>query len=104
MHFHDTRGTGLANVVAALDEGIDYFDASIGGMGGSPFAAGATGNIATEDLVHMLEDMEIHTGVDLNRLLAAAQLAQELIAGELPGKVLRAGPRSAVAGPVGHGR
>ena len=104
MHFHDTRGTGLANVVAALAEGIDYFDASIGGMGGSPFAAGATGNIATEDLVHMLEDMEIHTGVDLNRLLAAAQLAQELIAGELPGKVLRAGPRSAVAGPVGHGR
>ena len=104
MHFHDTRGTGLANVVAALDEGIDYFDASIGGMGGSPFAAGATGNVATEDLVHMLEDMEIHTGVDLNRLLAAAQLAQELIAGDLPGKVLRAGPRSAVTGPVGHGR
>jgi len=100
MHFHDTRGTGLANVVAALGEGVDYFDASVGGMGGSPFAAGATGNIATEDLIHMLQDMEIDTGVDLDRLLDAARLAQGLIAGELPSKVLKAGPRSEVAGPV----
>jgi hydroxymethylglutaryl-CoA lyase len=100
MHFHDTRGTGLANVVAALVEGVDYFDASVGGMGGSPFAAGATGNIATEDLIHMLQDMEIDTGVDLDRLLDAARLAQGLIAGELPSKVLKAGPRSEVAGPV----
>lgn len=94
MHFHDTRGTGLANVVVALELGIDYFDASVGGMGGSPYAAGATGNIATEDLVHMLEDMGISTGVDLDRLLDAAHLAQSLIEGELPGKVLRAGPRT----------
>jgi hydroxymethylglutaryl-CoA lyase len=100
MHFHDTRGTGLANVVAALAQGVDYFDASVGGMGGSPFAAGATGNIATEDLIHMLEDMEIDTGVDLDRLLDAAHLAQGLFAGELPSKVLKAGPRSVVAGPV----
>ena len=98
MHFHDTRGTGLANVVTALDLGIDYFDASIGGMGGSPYAAGATGNIATEDLVHMLADMEIETGVDLERLLEAGRLAQSFIQGELPGKVLKAGPRWATAG------
>lgn len=100
MHFHDTRGTGLANVLAALELGIDYFDASVGGMGGSPYAKGATGNIATEDLVHMLHDMEIDTGVDLNALLEAARLAQGLIEGRLPSKVLAAGPRWEVAGPV----
>ncbi len=100
MHFHDTRGTGLANVIAALGLGIDYFDASIGGMGGSPYAEGATGNIATEDLVHMLEDMNIDTGVDLAALLDAARLAQGFISGMLPSKVLTAGPRGDVAGPV----
>jgi hydroxymethylglutaryl-CoA lyase len=100
MHFHDTRGTGLANVVAALGYGIDYFDASVGGMGGSPFASGATGNIATEDLVHMLEDMEIDTGVDLEALLEAAAIAQEIVPGELPSKVLKAGPRNRVSGAV----
>ena len=100
MHFHDTRGTGLANVVTALDLGVDYFDASIGGMGGSPFAAGATGNIATEDLVHMLIDMEIETGVDIERLLQAARIAQEVIADELPSKLLKSGPRWAVEGPI----
>ena len=93
MHFHDTRGTGLANVVTALELGVDYYDSSIGGMGGSPFAAGATGNIATEDLVHMLEDMGIATGIDLEALLAAAQLAQSIITGDLPSKLLKAGPR-----------
>ena len=98
MHFHDTRGTGLANVLTALDLGVDYFDASVGGMGGSPYAAGATGNIATEDLVHMLSDMEIETGVDLGKLLAAARIAQGFIQGELPSKVLKAGPRWATAG------
>ncbi|HYI45759.1 MAG TPA: hydroxymethylglutaryl-CoA lyase [Actinomycetota bacterium] len=96
MHFHDTRGTGLANVVTALDLGIDYFDSSVGGMGGSPFASGATGNIATEDLVHMLDDMQITTGVDLGRLLDSARIAQELAGGELPSKVLKAGPRNQV--------
>jgi hydroxymethylglutaryl-CoA lyase len=93
MHFHDTRGTGLANVLAALDAGVDYFDASVGGMGGSPFASGATGNVCTEDLVHMLEDMGIDTGVDLDALLAAAAIAQEIVEGELPSKLLKAGPR-----------
>ncbi len=94
MHFHDTRGTGLANVLTALELGVDYFDASIGGMGGSPYADGATGNIATEDLVHMLEDMGISTGVDLGALLEAARVAQSFIRGPLPSKVLKAGPRN----------
>jgi hydroxymethylglutaryl-CoA lyase len=98
MHFHDTRGTGLANVLTALDLGVDYFDASVGGMGGSPYAAGATGNVATEDLVHMLADMEIETGVDLEGLLSAARIAQGFIEGELPSKVLKAGPRWTTAG------
>ena len=104
MHFHDTRGTGLANVLAALEMGVDYFDSSIGGMGGSPYAAGATGNIATEDLVHMLSDMEIDTGITFDALLDAARLAQGLIEGELPSKVLKAGPRWAVAGAVSDPR
>ncbi|MBK5228291.1 MAG: hydroxymethylglutaryl-CoA lyase [Actinobacteria bacterium] len=93
MHFHDTRGTGLANVLTALEMGVDYFDASVGGMGGSPYAEGATGNIATEDLVHMLDDMDISTGVDLQALIAAGRIAQSFIEGDLPGKVLKAGPR-----------
>lgn len=100
MHFHDTRGTGLANVLTALELGVDYFDASIGGMGGSPYAEGATGNIATEDLVHMLIDMRIDSGIDLERLLEAARLAQTFIAGRLPSKVLAAGPRWHTAGAV----
>ena len=100
MHFHDTRGTGLANVLQSLELGIDYFDASVGGMGGSPYAAGATGNVVTEDLVHMLDDMGIETGVDLEKLLEAARLAESLVQGELPGKILRAGPRHAVRGAV----
>ncbi|HYY44760.1 MAG TPA: hydroxymethylglutaryl-CoA lyase [Actinomycetota bacterium] len=100
MHFHDTRGTGLANVLAALEYGVDYFDSSVGGMGGSPYAEGATGNIATEDLVHMLIDMDISTGVDLAALMEAGRLAQSLVQGELPSKVLKAGPRWSVAGSV----
>ena len=97
MHFHDTRGTGLANVLRALELGVDYFDASIGGMGGSPYAAGATGNVVTEDLVHMLEDMGIETGIDLHRLVEAARFAEGIVQGELPSKILKAGPRSARA-------
>lgn len=93
MHFHDTRGTGLANVLMALGLGVDYFDSSIGGMGGSPYAAGATGNITTEDLVHMLEDMQIATGVDMEKLLDAARVAASFIDG-LPSKLLAAGPRT----------
>jgi hydroxymethylglutaryl-CoA lyase len=93
FHFHDTRGTGLANALMALEMGIDYFDSSVGGMGGSPFASGSTGNIVTEDFVHMLEDMGISTGVDLDKLLEAARFAQSFVEGDLPSKLLRAGPR-----------
>jgi hydroxymethylglutaryl-CoA lyase len=83
-HFHDTRGTGLANVVAALDAGVRSFDASLGGLGGCPHAPGASGNIATEDLVFMLEAMGFDTGIDLERLLAT----QRRLAEWLPGQVL----------------
>ena len=96
LHFHDTRGTAMANVLAALELGVDDFDASIGGMGGSPFAPGANGNVATEDLVHMLTDRGIETGADTDRLIAAATLAEELVGHSLPGQVKRAGPRWSV--------
>ena len=98
MHFHDTRGTGLANVLTALKLGVDYFDCSIGGMGGSPFASGSTGNVATEDVVHMLTDMGIETGVDLEKLIEAGRVAQSFIDAELPSKVLKSGPRWGVGG------
>ena len=97
MHFHDTRGTAMANVLAALQLGVTEFDASVGGLGGSPFAPGANGNVATEDLVHMLTDMGIDTGVDLDSLLGAVHLAEELVGRTLPGQVSRAGPRWSVA-------
>jgi hydroxymethylglutaryl-CoA lyase len=94
LHFHDTRGTGLANAYAALQRGVTRFDASIGGLGGCPYAPGASGNIATEDLVHMVEDLGIDTGVSLDGLIAAAHLAQDIVGRELPGQVMRAGPRT----------
>jgi len=97
LHFHNTRGTGLANVLAALQLGVTDFDASVGGLGGCPYAPGATGNICTEDLVHMLEDMGIATGVDLAALLDAAALAEDLVGHTLPSQVLRAGPRTRLA-------
>jgi hydroxymethylglutaryl-CoA lyase len=78
-HFHDTRGLALANVVAALDAGIRTFDASIGGLGGCPFAPGAAGNVATEDLVYLLSEMGIETGIDLERLLDVANLVAQLV-------------------------
>jgi hydroxymethylglutaryl-CoA lyase len=91
-HFHDTRGTGLANVVAALDCGIRSFDASLGGLGGCPHAPGATGNIATEDLVFMLEAMDLDTGIDLDALLKTQnRLAQWLPGQPLYGKLAEAG-------------
>ena len=94
LHFHDTRGTGLANVLTALELGITEFDASVGGIGGCPYAPGASGNIATEEVVHMLEDMGISTGIDLEKLIAVAELAEGLLGRTLPSGVLRAGPRS----------
>lgn len=94
MHFHNTRGTALANVLTALELGIVEFDASVGGLGGCPYAPGATGNVATEEVVHMLHDMGIETGIDLDALIAVAELAQQIVGRELPSGVLRAGPRT----------
>jgi hydroxymethylglutaryl-CoA lyase len=94
LHFHNTRGTGLANVLAALELGVADFDASVGGLGGCPYAPGATGNIATEELVHMVEDMGVGTGIDLAALIDAAADAERIIGRQLPSQVLRAGPRS----------
>jgi len=94
LHFHNTRGTGLANVLTALELGVTEFDASVGGIGGCPYAPGASGNIATEEVVHMLEDMGISTGIDLEKLITVAQLAEGLLGRTLPSGVLRAGPRT----------
>lgn len=93
MHFHETRGTGLVNVYASLLAGVTRFDASVGGLGGSPFAKGAAGNVATEGVVNMLDDLGIATGVDLPKLLEAAELLRELVGHELPSPVAHAGPR-----------
>jgi hydroxymethylglutaryl-CoA lyase len=94
LHFHNTRGTGLANVLAALELGVQDFDASVGGLGGCPYAPGATGNIATEELVHMVEDMGIGTGIDLEAMIDAAAEAERIVGRTLPSQVLRAGPRT----------
>jgi hydroxymethylglutaryl-CoA lyase len=94
LHFHNTRGTGMANVLAALELGVADFDASVGGLGGCPYAPGATGNIATEELVHMVEDMGVATGIDLDRLIGTAAEAERIVGHTLPSQVLRAGPRT----------
>jgi hydroxymethylglutaryl-CoA lyase len=94
LHFHNTRGTGLANVLAALEMGVDDFDASVGGLGGCPYAPGASGNIATEELVYLVEDMGVGTGIDLAAMIEAAAAAERIVGRELPSQVLRAGPRT----------
>jgi hydroxymethylglutaryl-CoA lyase len=99
LHFHNTRGTGLANVLAALELGVADFDASVGGLGGCPYAPGASGNIATEELVHMVEDMGVATGIDLAAMIDAAADAERIIGRQLPSQVLRAGPRTRRAAP-----
>jgi hydroxymethylglutaryl-CoA lyase len=91
LHFHNTRGMGLANALGAWQAGIARFDASLGGMGGCPFAPGATGNVCTEDLVHMFESMGVDTGVDLDALLAVASTLPDLIGHDVPGQVVKAG-------------
>ncbi|MCT7661054.1 hydroxymethylglutaryl-CoA lyase [Mycobacterium deserti] len=92
-HFHNTRGAGLASAWAAVSAGVTRLDASVGGLGGCPFAPGASGNIATEDLVYMLRDSDIHVDVDLQAALDAARVAQEVVGHELPSSLLRAGDR-----------
>ena len=94
LHMHDTRGTALANVLVGLEMGIRTFDASVGGLGGCPYAPGAAGNLATEDLVYMLHGMGITTGVDIDKLCEAGKVAAAVVGHELSGKVHRAGVRS----------
>ena len=93
LHFHNTRGMALANTLAALDAGIDRFDASLGGLGGCPYAPGATGNVCTEELVHMLELNGYDTGVDLTQVLQAAAHLPGLIGHDVPSQLLKAGRR-----------
>lgn len=90
LHLHDTRGTALANVVRALDHGVFIFDASAGGLGGCPFAPGATGNLATEDLVYLLDGMAIETGVDFDKLAAASVALERALGRPLPSRALNA--------------
>lgn len=92
-HFHNTRGTGLASAYAAVSAGVTRLDASVGGLGGCPFAPGASGNIATEDLVYLLRDSGVHVDVDLQASIAAARVAQSAVGHELPSALLRAGDR-----------
>ena len=90
LHFHDTYGRGLANTAAAMQAGATQFDGSVGGLGGCPYAPGASGNVATEDMVSMLERMGVKTGVDLDALLGVAEFVQGVVGRRLDGKVLRA--------------
>jgi hydroxymethylglutaryl-CoA lyase len=94
LHFHNTRGMGLANVIAGLEAGVTSYDASLGGIGGCPYAPGASGNICTEDLVHMLESSGFHTGVDLDKLLDVARGLPQLLQHDVPSQVLKAGKRT----------
>ena len=91
LHFHNTRGMGLANVIAGIEAGVRSFDGSISGLGGCPFAPGATGNICTEDMVNMLEDMGYDTRVDLAKLLAVSRRIPEVVGHDTPGQVMKAG-------------
>ncbi|UEM07554.1 hydroxymethylglutaryl-CoA lyase (plasmid) [Skermanella rosea] len=93
LHFHNTRGVGLACVYTGLEEGVTRYEASIGGLGGCPFAPGATGNICTEDLVYMLDECGVRSGVDLARLVEVSRRLERVIGRTLPGQVMKAGPR-----------
>ena len=93
LHFHNTRGMGLANVLAAIDAGADRFDASLGGLGGCPYAPGASGNVCSEEILHALDCMGYDTGVDLAQLVAAAQQLPALIGHDIPSQIAKAGPR-----------
>lgn len=94
LHFHQTRGTALVNAFTALQLGVRRFDTSVGGLGGSPFAPGAAGNLATEDFVAVLDDVGLITGIDIDRLIDAAHLVQGMVHHDLPGAVASVGPRT----------
>jgi hydroxymethylglutaryl-CoA lyase len=91
LHTHDTRAMAIPNILAALEHGVTNFDASIGGLGGCPFAPGASGNVCSEDLVHCLHAMGVQTGIDLDRLIAVSRRVQEIIGRPLPGQIVKAG-------------
>ncbi len=91
LHLHSARGAGLANILAALQVGISEFDSSIGGIGGCPFAPGAPGNLCTEDLVHMLHEMQIETGLDLDALMETARMLEQMLGHVVPGQTIKAG-------------
>ena len=105
LHLHETRGTGLVNAYAAMQMGVRRFDTSIGGLGGSPFAAGAAGNLATEDLVYLCDDLGVETGVDLSKLLLVSAHTASAIGRAVPSRVASAGPRlaSATGNTAAHG-
>jgi hydroxymethylglutaryl-CoA lyase len=92
LHTHDTRAMAIPNILAAMEHGVTNFDASIGGLGGCPFAPGASGNVCTEDLVHCLHAMDVATGIDLDRLLGVSRRVQEIVGRALPGQLVKAGP------------
>lgn len=102
LHFHNTRGMGLANVLAALDAGADRFDASVGGIGGCPYAPGASGNVCTEEIVHALQLMGYDTGVDLALLLQASRRLPGLIGHDIPSQIVKAGRRLDLHAPPAH--
>jgi hydroxymethylglutaryl-CoA lyase len=97
LHLHDTRGTALVNAYAAMHLGVRRFDTAVGGLGGSPFAAGAGGNLATEDLVHLCDDLGIATGIDLDALLQVTARVTDLVGHTVPSRVAAAGPRTRLA-------
>jgi hydroxymethylglutaryl-CoA lyase len=99
LHTHDTRAMAIPNIIAAMEMGVTHIDSSIGGLGGCPYAPGATGNIATEELVYMVEDMGVATGVDLEAMIEAAADAERIVGRTLPSQVLRAGPRTRTIAP-----
>jgi hydroxymethylglutaryl-CoA lyase len=92
LHTHDTRAMAIPNILAALEHGVTNFDASIGGLGGCPFAPGASGNVCSEDLVHCLHAMGVATGIDLERLIAVARRVEGIVGRPLPGQIIKAGP------------
>ena len=92
LHTHDTRAMAIPNILAAMACGVTHFDASIGGLGGCPFAPGASGNVCTEDLVHCLAALQVDTGIDLAKLVAVSKRVEQIIGRSLPGQVMKAGP------------
>jgi hydroxymethylglutaryl-CoA lyase len=100
LHLHDTRATALVNAYAAMELRVSRFDTAVGGLGGSPFAAGAGGNLATEELIHLCDDVGVSTGVNLERLLAASALAGGLLGRAVPSRLAAAGPRTRLASPA----